>query len=425
MSERSDQRRKRPRLLTLAMLLWLHVAAVSAAAEGCGASCSPTDPPHRSRPDIVCDDIGCVSQSTLLQGCANTLAGLVVGYVCIVGELPPVFGGNAQTTPDSPLAMSPDLTTNLASVSKTLTAIATVQLLTRNGLTADARIAPFLYSDWSLGLGIDRITFRQLLTHTSGFGQQSNCANAASYGDLETFVAQGIEPVNIRVAQYGNCNFSLLRELIAVLSLGKSALDGMPPNLRAAASSAEYIAYMNRNVLQPAGVSTRQCKPPTNGVDILSYPLPSNNTTSGLDWGDWSLSCGFAGWSLSANDVAKVVRALASGEKLLSRVDARDMFLNCFGWDCAVRPDCPNPYVCKNGGFPNPNPHFSPYPGTGDSNGMLWTYAGILNCRVPVVAVVNSPLPVAYEDGSLGDIIDIVSNAYANAAASGTPSACR
>jgi hypothetical protein len=44
--------------------------------------------------------------------------------------------------------------------------------------------------------------------------------------------------------------------------------------------------------------SPTQCKPPAGINDILSYQNPAGST-SGNDWGDWSLECGSGGWVLS------------------------------------------------------------------------------------------------------------------------------
>jgi hypothetical protein len=74
------------------------------------------------------------------------------------------------------------------------------------------------------------------------------------------------------------------------------------------------------------------------------------------------------------------------------------------------RPDCPNPYVCKNGDLNN---------GAGAA---VWTYAGILKCNVPVVVVANSPLPSPYQGGE--DIIGLVKDAYNASTVPGTGSAC-
>ena len=88
------------------------------------------------------------------------------------------------------------------------------------------------------------------------------------------------------------------------------------------------------------------------------------------------------------------------------------MLANSLGWDSAVRSDCPNPYDCKNGDLNN-----------GPGTQFVWTYAGIFKCNVPVVVVVNSPLPEPFK--SNGDIIGLVANAYQNASVPGTGPACQ
>ena len=87
------------------------------------------------------------------------------------------------------------------------------------------------------------------------------------------------------------------------------------------------------------------------------------------------------------------------------------MIAGSLGWDSAVRNDCPNPNVCKNGDLNN-----------GPGTQAVWTYAGILKCNVPVVVVVNSPLPPPYQGGE--DIIGLVKDALAKSSVPGTPKTC-
>jgi hypothetical protein len=378
---------------------------------GCGSNiCLATVMIANTPADITaCDPQGCISEAKFAANLRTALADQVVGYSYLVGGMRPVAGGQARTSSNPPgLAMSSDLLTDIASVSKTMTSVGVLQLLARNGLTIDTKISPYLYADWNQGPNIDRLTFKELLTHTSGLGQlpQSLCGTSITYSALKAVVAGGVTAANLGKPSYGNCNFALLRELMPAL-LGQS-LDKLPDGpQRAKQSSALYINYMNAHVFQPVGIPSRGCDPEL-GV-ILSYPFPAGST-SGLDWGDWSLQCGSGGWVLSANDIFKVVDDLVTGNVLLTAAWKKLMFNDCLGWDCAVRSDCPNPYVCKNGDLTN---------GSGIS---VWTYTGVFKCNVPVVVVVNSPLPAPYQNG--GDIIGLVEDAYKNASVPGTPRAC-
>ena len=316
-----------------------------------------------------------------------------------------------EPTPTLPLlVMTPDLVTDVASVSKTMTATAILQLLAKDGLPITTKISSYVYPDWTQGTNISQLTFQELLTHTSGFGQVPGnaCGNDITYSALETIVAGGVAAADIGKPQYGNCNFALLRELMPALQ-GQPLTGYANGAARAQQSSAMYVNYMNANIFQPVGVGASACKPPPGNNDILSYTNPAG-TTSGDDWGDWSLQCGSGGWVLSANQIFDVVNNLATSNTLLTSAEKKQMFSDCLGWDCAVRSDCPDPYVCKNGDLNN---------GAGVA---VWTYAGILKCNVPVVVVVNSPLPSPYQSGE--DIIGLVKDAYNASAVPGSGSAC-
>ena len=367
----------------------------------------------------ACDPNGCISEAKLAANIQSTLAKNVVGYSLQVGGLAPRYGGKARTSTNPPsLSMAPDLVTNIASVSKTMTAIGILQLLAKDKLTIDTPISQYIYADWKQGPNINQLTFKHLLTHTSGLAQTaSNCmtngtgsGSGIDYAGLEAIVAHGVPNASyIGVPQYGNCNFALLRELMPKLS-GKPLLNYPNGPQRAQQSSNLYINYMNAHVYQPVSVPVSQCKPPAGTNDILSYPFPAGNA-SGTDWGDWSLTCGSGGWVLSADQIFRVINSLATSYVLLTKAERDQMFTDSLGWDSAVRDDCPSPYVCKNGDLNN-----------GPNTDTVWTYAGVLKCNVPVVVVVNSPLPPFYQNGE--DIIGVVKDAYNAAGVTGTGKAC-
>lgn len=381
---------------------------------GCGGSCFATVLISNTPADITaCDFEGCISQAKLQANICATLNNHVVGYSCLVGGLRPMSGGLARTSANPPSTpMAPSLVTDIASVSKTMTATGILQLLANDGLTIDTKISPYIYSDWKQGPNIGQLTFKNLLTHSSGFGQLPNnaCGNGITYSALETIIANGVQASNIGMPDYGNCNFALLRELMPALL--KQPLNNIPNgSQRSQQSSAMYVSYMQSHVFKPVGVQDSSCKPPVNASGILSYPYPAGST-SGTDWGDWSLQCGSGGWVLSANDIFAVVNNLANGNTLLTAAQKKQMFADCLGWDCAVRSDCPTPYVCKNGDLNN-----------GSGGIAVWTYAGVFKCNVPVVVVVNSPLPPPFQGGE--DIIGLVKDAYMNSSVPDTPTPCQ
>jgi hypothetical protein len=126
---------------------------------------------------IVCDNFGCVDLNTFSANISSALTNNAVGYVSIVGTLT-TTGGLARTGADGNVPMSEDLPVSVASVSKTLTTIGVLQALSALNLTIDDYISPFLNPKWGTpGPNVNLVTFRQLLTHTSGF---RNCNDPGS-----------------------------------------------------------------------------------------------------------------------------------------------------------------------------------------------------------------------------------------------------
>lgn len=370
--------------------------------------------------DTACDSEGCISPSVFAANIKNYINNQVRGYVLIVGKLSPIAGGDARSQANPPITdMSPDLVTNTASVTKTLTTIGVLQSLAKHGLTIDDRISPFLYPDWIQGPNISTITFGELLTHMSGFRENQRCNGRPTYADLKALIANGVTLADKAVASYNNCNFAIFREMLPFM-------EGHPitgsDDERAEASSDFYMSYMNQHVFQPVGIPQRECKAPSTTNDILSYS-DRLGSASGTDWGDWTLSCGGGGWVLSANDLYAIMDDLANGNALLTQSQKTLMNSNCLGWDgsgCSIMKNCPSPYKCKDGFLVQ----------VGGIN--LRTYVGIFKCNVPVVLIVNSPLPAPYQTidsngnpipGS-GDIYDLVRDAYDRAGTTGTPTPC-
>lgn len=380
---------------------------------------------------IACDSQGCISEKNFGNNIVASLKAKpgVVGYVVTVGAYPSNFGGNA-VLPST--GMVPTDISNVASVSKMLTTFAVLKSLTNHNISLDSSIFPYLYTDWQsvAGSNIKKLTFRDLLTHRSGF--PSNTAsngcngNNTAYAILKSYMQANYAPLAAgALGVYSNCNFAIFRELLPQME-GDPGPNALPDNLpgapgfnpRALTSAGFYIAYVNQNVLSPGGVyGTRNCTPTTNSAyQVLSYPPPPA-TTPNTNWGDWTLTCGGGGWNMSAGDLTFVFNALAGGS-LLTSAQEKELYSGSgqyagLGWDNTVG-NCPGAYQneqtyywCKNGGL------------GGAPNAGIETFTGLFKCnKVPVVVLVNSAISQ--------NITSVVTSAFSapTTKTSGSPQAC-
>src|SRR5262249_31070068 len=100
----------------------------------------------------------------------------------------------ARTPTDGGKGWTENTRMHLASVSKLLTAIGTVKALDSKGISYDAKIIDYLPTYWKKGKNIDKITFRDLLTHTSGFGFDSPGSDS-DFVFMKGMVAAGVVQV--------------------------------------------------------------------------------------------------------------------------------------------------------------------------------------------------------------------------------------
>lgn len=381
------------------------------------AGCQPSD-------ITACDPQGCISEASFSNNIVNKLNNNVTGYVVTVGGLASVFAGQARTSTDPPspteltLAMLPTEYINVASVSKTLTAIGVLQSITNHNWSINSLIAPYIYSDWTQGPNINTITFEDLMTHTSGFPGSTCGGSNTTYAILKSIIASGVAANHeTQPPVYSNCNFAIFRELLFIME-GNSIANLPDGQTRASASANFYVSYMNQHVFSHFDISgpgpsrTVTCAPnPDPQLAMLAYPFPPGNTPGWNGGGDWTLSCGGGGWNLSAGDLFFVLNDIAGGSVLLTPTQKTQMSSNFLGWDNAVRGvsnACPQA-LCKNGQIHN-------------GSAFIWTYLGVFKCNVPVVVLVNSPLPSPYQSGS--DIIGLVEDAYNALPQTGPPQSC-
>jgi CubicO group peptidase (beta-lactamase class C family) len=350
----------------------------------------------------TCYNGNCLEYATWGQKIDSTINQQAVGYAYIIinnGLLEASNAyGKARTASDPPdTAMTLDLRSNAASVTKTMTAVAALKLLAAKNVSVTSSISSYLPKSWTLGQGVGAITFAELLTHTSGI--RDTLTPDTSYANLKATMAQNIMPAN-KVYSYQNANFALFRIMIPYLNgFNDTGVQDL-----AAATDQRYLDYMN-SVYAPDIKIT--CKP---GVKpVLSYPYPPGST-HGTDWGDWTDLCGGGGLQLSVREMGMFIGRLMLGLYLPKtsnnpkEVTLPMMVSNKYGWDY----NWPTTYgncVVKNGDLGVVTP-FVPILSS------LYVYCP--DTGLAFVGLANSTLPVmpTHNYGYSGALDDIVYQSY-------------
>ena len=251
------------------------------------------------------------------QNIIDALAGQTIGYTYAISvfDTVPVSDhfGEARIAPDgTPLPQSPGKEMHLASVSKPLTAAIVLWLLEQNGLTPDSPIGPWLPDAWTPAAGVAAQTFRDFLTHRTGFTQKGVAPTTVpTYANLEAAVEIAV-PGNTGWS-YNNSNFALMRVLVPALA--GFDLEAYPEydddELTAGLfvfTALSFYEAVDAHVTCNAGQLN----------NTIYYSFPHNNTNGLATLEDFSLECGAYGFYVHSNDLGDILGGLAASDDLLS-----------------------------------------------------------------------------------------------------------
>jgi CubicO group peptidase (beta-lactamase class C family) len=344
----------------------------------------------------------CLEYKTWGQNVDSRINEQAVGYAYIIInnglQMETKTFGKARHANDPPeTAMTLDVRSNAASVTKTVTAVAALKLLAAKNVSVTSSISPYLPKGWTLGTGVSAITFAELLTHTSGIRDPSGLGN--NYSGLKGIMGQNI---GSKAASYQNANFALFRILITYLN-GYNDTGKNDDDIKDATDNG-YLDYM-KSIYEPD--IKISCKPGNNPV--LSYPFPPGNT-KGNGWGDETATCGGGGLQLSVTDMGVFMVRLMTGVYLpkisnnANEVTLPQMVSNMYGWDFTW-PNTHGTCVTKAG-----------YGGSGTPF-VPWLSTLLVYCPdtgLAFVGMANSTLPSMPTNnyGRAGGLDDIVNQAY-------------
>ncbi len=266
---------------------------------------------------------------TLAANLQKELDGKVVKYAFVLRHgLYKVsrVAGKRRTAADPP---EQDFTLNnrynLASVSKTITAIAILQLLEKKNLSVNSNISNYLPTTWTIPGSFQRITFAELLSHTAGIRNDFGNLNA----DVKQTVQMGIDTNLIGTYKYLNVNFAICRILVAYM-------DGYAPPTPTAepdelAVSTRFRDYLQKNIFDPLSIKDVKFAPPMNFATLF-YRFPAGSA-HGYDLGDCTLTAGPSGIQLSTNELSDFLFQLDASTLLLSANMKKHMNDHLLGWD--------------------------------------------------------------------------------------------
>lgn len=320
----------------------------------------------------------------------SALHGKVAGYQIVISKSGEktvyLAGGYARGPKQSPTRqMSTYDRMNIASVNKTITAVATMQLLKKRSLTINSKIYPWLPKTWVRGPGIDTITFKELMTHRSGF--RNNHWKATDYASLKAMIKKGINLRAKLTAKYQNQNFGLLRIIIPILDGYHHPTHISAANeAKAAKQTADwYLNYINKKLFLPSAIARVYAKPMTSSP-ALAYK-DTKALVGGTTHGDWTMICGGGCLHMSARDLDRFLRALRYGT-LISQTQLKTMLSNRLGVG-ATAIKVKNGYYYSHGGV------LKPY---GSYQGHMRTAIFHFTNGVNMSLIVNSDMPKKTHD---------------------------
>jgi D-alanyl-D-alanine carboxypeptidase len=205
-------------------------------------------------------------------------------------------------------AFSTDM--NVGSCAKSITAIATLQVLEANNLTVMEPIVNHLPSWWTIGSNLGQVTFRDLLRHESGFRPDQDAVN---YSQIRAEIADGISNADYGVYQYQNMNFCILRILIPILN-GDFNRDFTQSDLISQQlTTSAFMDYLRTQIFDPLNVDV-SC----DNADQVLYYSYANPSLAGENPGDECNNAGGGTLSMSANDLCKTMHFAFFTNDLLS-----------------------------------------------------------------------------------------------------------
>lgn len=209
------------------------------------------------------------------------------------------------------IPMTSDTRIQIASCSKPVTATALLHELARKHISVDTPVTAILSKRFkSFGKGVDSITIRHLLTHTSGynFGYLEN----PLYENAEKLLASNVPNQVGGRSQYSNINTALARIILEQLS------------------EQQYEDYVREKLLSKVGANKMRLEADSNEV-AYSYKYIDDSLKGTPIHDDFRNEGAAYGWYATANEMARFLYGV-SNHLFLSPEATDEMLRKGLGW---------------------------------------------------------------------------------------------
>ncbi|GAB2797655.1 hypothetical protein GCM10027275_48960 [Rhabdobacter roseus] len=283
----------------------------------------------------------------LAQVLTDSLRGRDFGYSFAIyekGTLVASSGGGFQSRAVEAAGAIPatiDSKMQIASMTKTITAMAFFRLAAQKNIKATDPILNYLPPTWPKGPNLNRITFRDLLTHRSGItGFADHCTNGSYvenvWSGLKSLTEKGIKESNHGNYCYQNVNFGLFRVLIPSL-LGYTFTG--QDDTDEAATQQMYLSYLQSTFFTKAGIPAQHLLTNSPQRPTLGYDYPYSGTF-GFNPGSFEATVGAYGFYLSAQEAGRLYAQAFStpDESLLTQAMKDSILTKGYGTYSTITP---------------------------------------------------------------------------------------
>ncbi len=246
---------------------------------------------------------------------------------------------------------------HVASMSKTITAIAIAKLVDQQKIKWEDQAKSFLPSYWKLHPDFEDLTILELVNMKSGLDAPLDALSSGT-DSLRKLMERGPNPEKRGKFNYQNTSYGLLRIIIGYATGYKELRPAADSLVVGIVTAKMYKNFVNEYLFKPAGIMLADCSI-TDLEPAFQYPFPYANEPGELTGfgspsgnGDLSEYAGGFGWYLSTMEAAKFINSIFVTKKMLSPKTLTELFQ--LGFPFKIRKNAYGEYFGSGGDWGHP-----------------------------------------------------------------------